>query len=270
MIGDSGLRIRRDELEPGIVQLTLDAPGARNAIDDAMAAQLVEEVGRLGADESVRCVILTGAGEAFCAGGNVKDMLAGRGMFGGSSAQMRQAYRAGIQNVPLALHNLEVPVIAAVNGVAVGAGLDLSLMCDLRIAAEGASFAESFVRLGLISGDGGAWLLQRAIGPARAAQLTLTAQTIDAAAALAWGLVSEVVPAERLLPRALVLARVIAAHPPLSVRMNKRLLRDSAAVPLATALEFAAALQAVAQHTEDHREALRAFADKRPPRFVGR
>lgn len=263
-------RVLRQLLEPGIVQLTLDAQGARNAIDEAMAAQLVEQIGALGADASVRCLILTGAGDAFCAGGNVKDMLAGRGMFGGSAAQMRQAYRTGIQSVPLALYDLEVPAIAAVNGVAIGAGLDLSLMCDLRIAADNASFAESFVRLGLVSGDGGAWLLQRAIGPARAAHLTLTAQSIDAATALSWGLVSEVVTSAQLLPRALELARLIAAHPPLSVRMNKRLLRDSAAVPLATALEFAAALQAVAQHTEDHREALRAFADKRPPRFVGR
>jgi enoyl-CoA hydratase/carnithine racemase len=121
-----------------------------------------------------------------------------------------------------------------------------------------------------VSGDGGAWWLQRTVGAARAAQMTLTAATIDASTALAWGLVSELLPAEGLLERARDLARQIAALPPLSVRLNKRLLRDSARLSLDESLELAAGLQAIVQHTDDHREALQAFASKRQPRYVGR
>jgi enoyl-CoA hydratase/carnithine racemase len=267
-MGMNGVAVER--LDGGIVRVTLDRASSRNALDDELAGALIDTMSSLGEDDATRCVVLTGAGDAFCSGGNVKDMLAGTGMFGGSAAQMRRAYRTGIQRVPLVMHALEVPVVAAVNGVAIGAGLDLALMCDVRIASDRATFAESFVRLGLVSGDGGAWLLQRAVGPARAAQMTLTAATIDAATAATWGLVSEVVPGDALEARAMAIAAQIASHPPHSVRLNKRLLRDSARLGLHESLELAASLQSIAQHTEDHREALRAFAEKRKPQFHGR
>ena len=267
-MGMNGVRV--ESLDGGIVRVTLDRASSRNALDDELAGALIDTMLSVGEDSATRCIVLTGAGESFCSGGNVKDMLAGTGMFSGSAAQMRRAYRIGIQRVPVVMHALEVPVIAALNGAAIGAGLDLALMCDVRIASDRATFAESFVRLGLVSGDGGAWLLQRAIGPARAAQMTLTAATIDAATAAAWGLVSEVVAADALEGRAMAIATQIAAHPPHSVRLNKRLLRDSARLGLHESLELAASLQSIAQHTEDHREALLAFTEKRKPQFHGR
>ena len=187
-----------------------------------------------------------------------------QGQFGGSPAEMRRGYRAGIQRVPLAMYGLEVPVIAAVNGPAIGAGFDLTLMRDLRIASTAAQFAESFVRLGLISGDGGAWFLPRAIGMARASHMTLTGDMLDARTALDWGLVSEVVEPEQLLVRALETARKIASHPPHSVRLNKRLLREAAGMTLAQTLELSGCLQSLVQHTSDYREALQAFVGKRP------
>lgn len=163
----------------------------------------------------------------------------------------------------------EKTIVAAVNGPAVGAGFDLALMCDLRVAAEGATFAESFVRLGLVSGDGGAWWLPRVIGAARAAQMTLTGDPIDARQAADWGIVSQVCPAERLREEALALARRVARHPPLSLRLNKRLLRESERLTLAQSLELAAGLQSIVQHTADQREAVDAFVTKREPRFRG-
>lgn len=253
-----------------IAVLTLNRPRTRNAFDDDVADALVAACDRVERDISISCVVLAAAGPSFCSGGNVKAMHARTGMFAGSSAEMRRAYRYGIQRIPLAFHGLEVPVIAAVNGPAVGAGCDLALMCDIRIAAETAVFAESFVRLGLVSGDGGAWLLPRAIGASRAYEMTLTGDSIDAQRALQWGLVSAVYPAERLLEEAMALAARIAAHPPHSLRLNKRLLRESERMTLAQSLELAASLQSIVQHTEDLREGVAALLEKRKPQFRGR
>lgn len=253
-----------------IAFLTLNRPETRNALDDDVADALVAACERIDRDLSISCVVLTAAGPSFCSGGNVKAMHARTGMFAGSSAEMRRAYRYGIHRIPLAFHDLEVPVIAAVNGPAIGAGCDLSLMCDIRIAAETAVFAESFVRLGLVSGDGGAWLLQRAIGPSRAYEMTLTGDSIDAQRALQWGLVSSVHPSDRLLAEAVAVAARIAAHPPHSVRLNKRLLRESERLTLAQSLELAAGLQSIVQHTEDLREGVAALLEKRKPQFRGR
>ncbi|MEO5699390.1 MAG: crotonase/enoyl-CoA hydratase family protein [Casimicrobiaceae bacterium] len=258
------------ERRGAIALLTLARPNARNALDDAMSGAIVDAAAAINADPTIACVIVTGSGPSFCAGGNVKDMLAGRGMFGGSAAEMRENYRRGIQRVPLAVFGIDVPTIAAVNGPAIGAGCDLALMCDMRIAAREAVFAESFVRLGLVAGDGGAWLLPRIVGTARAYEMTLTGDAVDAEQALRWGLVSAVHPGERLLEEALALAGRIVRHPPHALKLNKRLLRDSEGSTLARSLELAAALQSITQHTEDFGEAVAAFVEKRDPRFVGR
>lgn len=162
-----------------------------------------------------------------------------------------------------------MPVIAAVNGPAIGAGLDLACLCDIRIAAESATFAESFVRVGIVPGDGGAWLLPRIIGFSRATELALTGETIDAATALAIGLVSRVVPDAGLLDAARDVAGRIAANPPHAVRMTRRLLREGQTAGLAQILEMSAAMQALAHATADHEEAVDAFLEKRPPRFAG-
>ncbi|MGN0100921.1 MAG: crotonase/enoyl-CoA hydratase family protein [Dietzia sp.] len=250
---------------------TLNLPDSRNPISDpAIVDALCDQVALVNADHDVRAVVLTGAGSAFSAGGNVKDMVDRSGMFGGSPYQLRDGYRQGIQRIPRALYHCEVPVIAAVNGPAVGAGCDLAVMCDLRVASSRAWFAESFVQLGIIPGDGGAWLLTKAIGPARAAEMALTGDRVKAEQAAEWGLVNQVVEPDELMGAARELAARVAKNPPHSVRMAKRLLRESQHQSLESLLELSAAMQALAHHTEDHREALAAFGDKRPGRYEGR
>ncbi|MGB3301637.1 crotonase/enoyl-CoA hydratase family protein [Gordonia sp. (in: high G+C Gram-positive bacteria)] len=253
-----------------VVTWTINRPETRNAIseDDAIDA-FVDAVDAVNRDPSVRVVILTGAGSAFSAGGNVKDMAAKAGLFGGAPHQQRVGYREGIQRIPRALYSLEVPIVAAVNGPAVGAGCDLALMCDVRIASTSAFFAESFVKLGLIPGDGGAWLLPRIVGAARAAEMALTGDRVDSATALDWGIVSRVVDPEELLPAARELAERIAVNPPVAVRMTKKLLRESSQQTLDQLLELSATMQAVAHSTDDHHEAVAAFLEKRPAQFNG-
>lgn len=250
---------------------TLNLPDSRNPISDpAIVDALCEQVALVNADHDVRAVVLTGAGSAFSAGGNVKDMVDRTGMFGGSPYELRDGYRGGIQRIPRALYHCEVPVVAAVNGPAVGAGCDLAVMCDLRVASSRAWFAESFVQLGIIPGDGGAWLLTKAIGPARAAEMALTGDRVKADQALEWGLVNQVVEPENLLDAAHALAARVAKNPPHSVRMAKKLLRESQHQSLESLLELSAAMQALAHHTQDHREALEAFGEKRPGEYTGR
>ncbi len=253
-----------------ITTITLNDPDTRNAIsDDAMVDAVVMAFERLDRDPDVRVAILTGAGKAFSAGGNLKKLGAPGELGGGTPQATRLGYKHGIQRIPLAMHALDVPVIAAVNGAAIGAGCDLACMCDIRIAGTSAIFAESFVKVGLIPGDGGAWLLQRVIGYARAAELTFTGEQIDAQKALAWGLVSEVVADADLIAHARALAERIAANPPHAVRMSKRLMVQARMMSLDATLEQSAAMQAIVQTTNDHREAIAAFKEKRKPKFSG-
>lgn len=243
-----------------VVTLTLNRPEERNALStQAQWDELVDCCAAVRADESVKVVILTGAGTAFSAGGNVKDMRDKKGIAAGTPYQIAQGYAGGIQRIPLALHQLDVPTIAAVNGAAIGAGCDLACMCDIRIASDKAKFAESFVKLGIIPGDGGAWLLQRAIGYQRAAELSFTGDTIDAQAALAMGLVMRVVAPEALMPAAKELAGRIAANSGPALRMAKRLLRQAQTSRLDETLQLSAALQALAHHTTEHDAAVAAF-----------
>jgi len=216
-----------------------------------------------------RVAILTGAGSAFSSGGNVKKMHEGGGLAGALPAQTRRNYKLGIQRIPLAFDRLEVPIIAAVNGPAIGAGCDLACMCDVRIAGESAKFAESFVKLGIIPGDGGAWLLPRVVGYSKACEMAFTGDMLSAAEALACGLVSKVVPDDGLMAEARKLAERIAANPPHAVRMTKRLIREGQHVQLATLLELSAAMQSLAHATADHKEAVAAFVEKRKPEFGG-
>jgi len=259
------------EEEDGVVTLTMNRPEDRNALsEEPQMLELVHMCERLQRDKRVKVVILTGAGSAFSAGGNIKHMRDKKSFSAGSPMDIRDAYRAGIQKIPLALYELDVPTIAAVNGPAIGAGMDLSCMCDVRIASDKARFASSFVKLGIVPADGGAWLLSRTLGPAKALELMLTGETFGAQEALAMQLVTKVVPHESLMDEARALARAIAAHPPLTLRLTKRLLRESQQVSLSTSLEIAAAYQALAHYTADHDEAVAAFIEKRPPQFAGR
>jgi enoyl-CoA hydratase/carnithine racemase len=251
----------------GILTLTMNQPETRNALTGNTAVQeFVDACAAIALDASVRVVIVTGAGPVFCSGGNVKDM---RRFFEQDIApdRIREEYRQGIQRLPKALCNLDVPVIAAVNGAAIGAGMDLTCMCDIRIASDTASFAESFVRLGIIPGDGGAWLLPRTVGMAKASEMAFTGEAIDAQEALRCGLVSRVVPAGELMATALALARKIAANPPAATRMTKRLLREGQGAPMDSLLELSAGYQAIAHKTGEHKEAVMAFIEKRKPVF---
>jgi enoyl-CoA hydratase/carnithine racemase len=242
-------------------------PEQRNPLTgNSAVAEFLAAIDRIHADHAVRCVILTGNGPSFCAGGDIREMQR-QATPAVSEMQIRQDYQRGIQRLPVALFNLEVPVIAAVNGHALGAGLDLACMCDIRIASENAKFAESFVRLGIIPGDGGAWLLPRVIGLSRSAELAFTGDTIDAQQALAWNLVSRVVPLEELMNCARELAARIVANPAHALRLTKRLMREGIHSRLDTVLELSAVFQALSHKTDDHREAVAAFLEKRAPKF---
>ncbi len=234
---------------------TINLPDVGNAITgrDFIAA-FEAAVDDANIDTSVRAVILTGAGKIFSGGGNVKEMANRDGMFGLDALEQRQAYTDGIQRIPRALARLEVPLIGAINGAAIGAGCDLAMMCDIRIASQRASFAESFVALGIIPGDGGTWFLQRAIGYERAAEMTLTGDRIDAATALEWGMVSRVVPHGDLLPQAQELAERIVKNPAHALRMAKRLLQESRVGSLESTLGMAAAMQPLAHRDPEHQQ----------------
>jgi len=254
-----------------IVTLTMNRPDERNALGShADCAALVDAVAQAEADPGVAVLVLTGAGSAFSAGGNLKAMRDRNGIGPlDSPLATRDNYRRGIQRIPQALWECELPMIAAINGPAMGAGLDLACMCDIRIAAQGAKLACSFIRVGIVPGDGGAYFLPRAVGWSKAAEMMFTGDALDADAALACGLVSRVVPPEALMDEAIALAERIAANPPQTLRLAKRLLREGQHARLDEMLQLSAAFQALAHETADHREALSAFFDKRTPVFTG-
>lgn len=244
----------------GIALVTLNRPELRNPVTDRDVVDALETtLLALDADLSNRVVILTGAGSAFSSGGNLNNMTPGGGLVAADPVETRRLYKQGVQRLPLLFEKLELPVIAAVNGAAIGAGCDLACMCDLRIASERARFAESFVKLGLISGDGGAWLLPRIVGFSKACEMSLTGDPIDAEEALHFGLVSKVVAPDQLLEEARSLARRIAVNPPHAVRMTKRLLRQGQQASMSAVLEAAAAMQALAHTTDDFNAALAGF-----------
>jgi enoyl-CoA hydratase/carnithine racemase len=254
-----------------IVTFTLNAPERRNAISTfADCDDVVAAVHRVNRDHGVRVVIVTGAGTAFCAGGDLKAMRDRRGILEGSHADVRENYRRGVQAMANALYDCDVPTIAAVNGPAIGLGLDVACMCDMRIASDKSSFAESFVKVGIVPGDGGAWLLPRVVGMSVACEMSFTGDLLTPQEAKDVRLVSKVVPHDELMDAARALAGRIAANPPEMVRMTKRLLREGQHTRLSTLLEMSAAFQALAHTTEDHKEAVNAMLEKRKPTFTGR
>ena len=262
-MSDRDLPDLRRAQDGAVLTLTLDRPDARNAYSEAMVDSLVRALDDADRDDAVRCVILTGAGPAFSAGGDLKRMLQQ------GPVDLRRRYVDGIQRIPRRLALAEKPVIAAINGPAIGAGLDLACMCDLRVAARGAQLGSTFVKVGLVPGDGGAYFLSRAIGFSRALELMLTARLVDTDEAERIGLVHRVVEPDQLLPTARALAEQIAANAPLAVRMTKRAAYRSFDADLEQALELAATYQGVVQNTADHREAVRALLERRAPNFTG-
>jgi enoyl-CoA hydratase/carnithine racemase len=251
--------------------LTLNRPDAMNALGaPGDGDQVAAACAAINADPEIRCVILTGAGRAFSAGGDVKAMKSREGAFAGNGVTIRDGYRNNIHRVVKSIYGLEVPSIAAVNGAAIGLGCDVACMCDIRIAADTAKMGVTFLKLGLIPGDGGAWLLPRTIGMSRASELLFTGDVIDAATAADWGLVSKAVPAETLMDEALKLAECIALQPPHALRLAKSLLKQGQTVSYDTLMEMSATAQAIAHLTEDHMEGVDALLEKRPAVFKGK
>jgi enoyl-CoA hydratase/carnithine racemase len=231
------------EVDGRVAIFTLNRHDQRNTLTgNGMIQHIVDMVDWVNGNKEISAVVITGDGSAFSAGGNIKAMANRSDDFGGDAGTVAQSYRDGIQRIPLAIDKLEVPIIAAVNGPAIGAGCDLTCMCDIRIASTKAKFGETFVNLGLIPGDGGAYFLQQLVGYQRAAELTLTGRIVDGAEAVEIGLALEVVEPEEL--------------------MNRTELRDF--------LDQCAFYQAVCHQTEDHHEAIMAFIEKRTANFTAR
>ena len=256
----------------GAVEIwTLSRPDRLNALPDlGDGAAFADACEAANADPAVRCVVITGAGRAFSAGGDLKAMRERRDLFAGSGAEIRERYRRVVHRIVRSLYGLEVPLVAAVNGPAMGLGCDIAGLADIRIASGAASFGVPFLKLGILPGDGGAWLMPRNVGYARAAEMLFTSRTLDAATALEWGLVNRVVPADRLMDEALATAADIARQAPHALRMTKARLRLGRDASFDQSLEATAAMQALAHLTDDHAEGVAAALEKRAPVFDGR
>lgn len=253
----------RYETADAVATITLDRPDALNALTVQLKTELLAAVRDAERDAAVRAVILTGAGRAFCAGQDLRERLEPEAA--PLAVEIRERYNPLI----VAMRRLEKPIVGAINGVAAGAGAALALACDLRIAAEGATFVLAFGRVGLVPDSGSTWFLPRLIGPARAAELALLNDPISAADAAGWGLVSRVVPPDRLLDEARVMAAKLAESAPRALALTKRALNRSLESTFAGQLDYEAELQGIAGRTADHAEGIAAFLEKRPPRFTG-
>ena len=244
-------------LHERVATLTLNRHDVRNALTGtALVDDILATARWVNACPEISVLVITGAGSAFCAGGNVKDMANRSGDFAGDVAEVAERYRQGIQRMPLALAQVEVPIIAAVNGAAIGAGFDLANMADLRIASRKASFGETFLNLGIIPGDGGAWFLQRQIGYQRAFELTLSGRVIDADEALAYGVVLEVVEPEQLMEATMAHAARLASQPPKATRLTKRLMKMAPDMELKAFLDVCAVFQGLCHNEPEHLEAV--------------
>ena len=253
----------RTETSDAVLTITLDRPDALNAFDRAMKDELLAALKAAERDRAVRVLIITGAGRAFSAGQDLKERQ------DPGAADLITELRTRYNPLILAMRRLEKPIIAAVNGVAAGAGCSLALACDLVIASEQARFIQAFSRVGLVPDSGSTWFLPRLMGYARAAEMTFLAEPMDGATSERLGLVNRVVPADRLMEEARSLAGRLAQSAPLALALTKRALNRSLGVDLASQLDYEAQLQTVAGASADHAEGVAAFVAKRPPAFTG-
>ena len=261
----------RFTIEDGIAHMVLARHDIRNAYSEKdFTDEMLDGLERAQLSDDARVFLLSAEGSAFSAGGNIKNMRDRKGIFGGGPAGTRRGYIEGIQRIPKALHGLDIPSIAAVQGPAIGAGCDLALFCDITLCSTAARFGETFVNVGIIPGDGGAWILPRRVGLQRAAELTFTGRIVDGREAAEIGLALECVEPAALMPRALELAGHIAARPPITTRMIKSLFRQSLASNLHDFLDNCAAMQAICHTTDDHMEAVTSMLEKREPAFRGK
>ncbi len=240
-----------------VATLTFTRNDVRNELTGTgLVDDIVDVADWVNRNPAVSVLIITGEGSAFSAGGNVKDMADRSGAFAGNVAEQAQRYRQGIQRMPIAVTGIEVPVIAAINGAAIGAGFDLANMCDIRLASSKAKFGETFVNLGIIPGDGGAWFLQRLIGYQKAAELTFSGRVIDAQEAKELGILLEIVEPEELLARAQDMARDMASKPPQALRLTKRLMKTAQRQELPDFLDLCAVFQGICHNDPDHKAAV--------------
>jgi 2-(1,2-epoxy-1,2-dihydrophenyl)acetyl-CoA isomerase len=265
-IGETSMPDLIETVEGGVAILTLNRPENLNALSDEIRLGLLESLARLGADNTIGCIVLTGAGRGFCAGGDVKTM-------GSRSARGFEERAAGIQQsnrIPMLMHNTPKPIIGMINGVAVGAGLSMAAACDIRVAARSARFGTGFIKIGLSGDWGGTWTLTRLVGTAKARELFFTGDIIDANEALRIGLVNKVAEDAELLATTMTLARRIASMPHVALGYTKRNLAVAETGDFAGSLDMEAFNQARCSQMEDHREAVQAFKEKRKPVFTGR
>ena len=257
----------RFDINDGIATIRLDRPEKLNAFTDDMLEEWLAALEQCRTSDDVRVIVITGTGRAFTTGGDLDTFSAKAAQ---TPAEIKASVMEGAQRLPRKITEIDKPVIAALNGLAMGGGLDIALACDIRFAAESARFAETYARIGLIPGVGGAYLLPRIVGWAKAAEMFWTADFIDAREAERIGLVSKVFPDAELMEGAYAFARRVAAGAPLAVQLVKRVMRAGLDKDLDTALEIVASAMPIVRASEDHKEAVTAFKEKRQPRFVGR
>ncbi len=256
------------DMQDGVATLTLNRPERLNALGDTLRDDLYDAVTRCAADADVRVIVITGAGRGFCSGGDVKSMSERNE--GASAAAFSEKFAPLRDRIVLAMRDCPKPIIAAINGAAAGAGMSLALACDMRIASSAAKFAQAFVKRGLHPDWGSTYFLPRVVGMAKACELIFTGETIDAAEALKLGIVSAVVAPDELMAESRKLAAKIAAGPPVAIQLAKRALYHNLEVDLRAALEFETFAQNVSKETEDAKEGVKAFMEKRAPVFRGR
>lgn len=263
------------DVQDGIATLTLNRPEARNAFSLEMIRLWREALEEVRDNEAIRVMALTGNGKAFCAGGDVKSMLEGKGFMGGASEEddfvttglkRKNSLWNHIQRIPLLMQEIDKPTLAAINGDAIGAGLDMALQCDLRYASDRARFAEGYVNLGLVPGDGGAYYLPRLIRLDLALELLWTGRMLDAVEAYEYGLVTRVIPHEQLLEETYRMAERLARGPQQAIRLTKRTVYQSMRTDLKTSLDLVSSFMGLVTELPDYREGLKAVAEKRKPR----
>jgi enoyl-CoA hydratase/carnithine racemase len=253
-------------IKDNVAVITLNRPDVRNVFSKEMIGLWHGFLERARDDKEVRVIVVTGNGDTFCSGGDIREMAEGRLR----SWNMKNFLWEEVHRIALTLENLDKPVIAAINGPALGAGMDMALMCDLRVCSDRAVLAESYIHLGLVPGDGGAYFLSQLVGPSKALEILLTGDSIKPEEALRLGIVNQVVEHDRLMEETLQLAAKIAMKPPLAVRMMKRAVKRAVSGGLRLHLDYVSSQLALLTETDDHLEAAKAFLEKRKPVFSGK